>query len=173
MNRFFQALASFLAFVLLCGFLHAQEQPKASEAGLNITNFGTLPTGPSAQKGDKSHPSKWNAAGQMFLNIYQQSRQKGENAQNLRQQLQEQFGMRSMSLGKNKSMQDYVPVFLSYDDPSALQEAERFGFIPQTKLTNMCTGLLPVKAASKIESIESVTRISVCSCSRVMSSDFL
>ena len=161
MNRFFQALASFLAFVLLCGFLHAQEQPKASEAGLNITNFGTLPTGPSAQKGDKSHPSKWNAAGQMFLNIYQQSRQKGENEQNLRQQLQEQFGMRSMSAGKNKSMQDYVPVFLSYDDPSALQEAERFGFIPQTKLTNMCTGLLPVKAASKIESIESVTRISV------------
>lgn len=169
--------ALFSAVILLCGLLAAQPQGRTNTNGtpvpatagqnatagqkLNISTLGTLPVKQEVPENGKSDHGKWNAAGKMFLSIYFQSQRKGEDTQALRQQLQEQFGMRSLPADGSKSAQDYVPVILSFSSQEALREAEQSGFMTQTKLASMCTGLFPVKAASKIESIEGISRISV------------
>lgn len=128
----------------------------------SIAAIGKLPLNLPTPNAPKSVPSKWNSEGKLFLHLYRQSQQKGTDAQSLslRERLKTEFGMRQISAGATKSTQDYIPVFLSYNEPSALQEAENLGFIPQTQLSRMCTGLIPVNAASRIEAIDGITRIS-------------
>lgn len=174
MKKIFHSALGLITGLLLAGTVSAQEpngtnrvsashdtlseSSRQNPSSLNISNLGKLPVEPAATKRDSDKPSKWNSEGKMFLNMYRQSQQKGEDTKQLRKQLQDQFGMRSM--GKTKSKKDYVPVFLSYNDPSALDDAKKLGFIPQTVLTDMCTGLLPVESATKIEAIPGIYRIS-------------
>ena len=146
MKKIFHSALGLITGLLLAGTVSAQEpngtnrvsashdtlseSSRQNPSSLNISNLGKLPVEPAATKRDSDKPSKWNSEGKMFLNMYRQSQQKGEDTKQLRKQLQDQFGMRSM--GKTKSKKDYVPVFLSYNDPSALDDAKKLGFIPQT-----------------------------------------
>lgn len=105
---------------------------------------------------------KWNAEGKLFLSHYNDlnSISEKKSGTTTRFLLEENFGLRKMKIGNQKSEKDYLPVILSFENHTALQEAINKGFISQTVTQNHCTGFLPVAQAEEIAKIEGITKIS-------------
>ena len=116
----------------------------------------------SSQSAAFPQEGKWNAPGKFFLHRYAQMQQASSaKSSKDRKFLEENFGLRSQSLPGVKSQEDYLSVIIRYNSVSALQEAEALGFLPQTVLTNLCTGLFPLSAVEAITAIEGIEQISV------------
>ena len=143
---------------------------QSSDAG--VQNW-TLRGGSQLQPLDKAKMSqrkssvspreeKWNAPGKLFLREYAslQENPMAKSSQK-RQYLEDNFGLCRMGASTAKGQSDYVPVLLQFTDPSAVQEAEALGFIPQTVLSESCTGFFPLSAVDEISTIESIKRINV------------
>ena len=105
---------------------------------------------------------KWNAPGKLFLREYAslQENPMAKSSQK-RQYLEDNFGLCRMGASMAKGQGDYVPVLLQFTAPSVVQEARALGFIPQTILSESCTGFFPLSAVEDIEAIEGVKKINV------------
>ncbi|MBD5396992.1 S8 family serine peptidase [bacterium] len=105
---------------------------------------------------------KWNAEGKLFLSHYNNlnSISEKKSGTTTRSLLEDNFGLRKMRRGNQKSEKDYLPVILSFENHTALQEAINKGFISQTLTENNCTGFLPVAQAEEIAKIDGITKIS-------------
>lgn len=143
---------------------------QSSDAG--VQNW-TLRGGSQVQSLDKTKISqrksavspreeKWNAPGKLFLREYASLQENPMAKSNQkRQYLEDNFGLCRMGSRLTKGQGDYVPVLLQFTDPSAVREAEALGFIPQTVLSESCTGFFPLSAVDEISAIESIKRINV------------
>lgn len=103
--------------------------------------------------------NKWNPEARAFLSLYNQYKTQKSKDASIEQRLMDDYGMYRHT-DNRKSQRDYMTVFLEFETPQALQQAEQAGFLPQTRLDGICTGLLPLDAVNEIEGIEGIKRIS-------------
>ena len=153
MKQFLKVLSAFGALVLFVWSVQAQDPVRSRLVD-------PLPLQEKNEKGDDPIPGidKWNAEGRLFLSLYGQYQNQKSKSGELEQRLKDDFGMQQIS--KAKTIRAYLPVFLEYEGEDVLVQAEALGFEVQTRLEGICTGLIPLDAATQITAIGGVVRIS-------------
>lgn len=161
MRRFFSTL---FVFPIIClATVVAQPSVESIETlQKDLTEMMKSIVGEHAERKGPHVTDKWNAEGKLFLSSYNDlnSISEKKSGTTTRSLLEDNFGLRKMKKGDQKSEKDYLPVILSFENPTALQEAINKGFISQTITENLCTGFLPVAQAEEIAQTEGITKIS-------------
>ncbi|MCH5243628.1 MAG: S8 family peptidase [Lentimicrobiaceae bacterium] len=153
MKQFLKVLSAFGALVLFVWSVQAQDPVRSRLVD-------PLPLQEKNEKGEDPilGIDKWNAEGRLFLSLYRQYQNQKSKSGELEQRLKDDFGMQQIS--KAKTIRAYLPVFLEYEGEDVLVQAEALGFEVQTRLEGICTGLIPLDAATQITAIGGVVRIS-------------
>lgn len=132
-----------------------------SENAVLLKNLKTLPLQERTSGDPKQttpNRNKWNAEGNIFLSMYGKEQTNPSKNSKGRIYLENTFGLTTKANG-SKGIEDYLPVIIHFSDLQSIQEAESYGFLPQSVSNFFCTGLLPLRNVSRIESIEGIIRI--------------